>query len=204
MTFKDLQKIIQINQQQSTITTKHFDRFQNLPFWIWDQSEHKRQDLETKGNCCFNHLLGLPRNNNDVSKQNPLFDYQQTIFESLQNHRHLWILKSTGLGISEFFLRYMAWLCLRNDDYQNSQMVIVTGPNIDLAIKLIRRMKRLFEPLNIFFDSKETVLELNRVRIESYPSNHIDSFRSLDNPKFILLDEADFFRKSEQEEVRAC
>ncbi len=54
-----------------------------------------------------------------------------------------------------------------------------------------------------FFDSKETVLELNRVRIESYPSNHIDSFWSLDNPKFILLDEADFFRKSEQEEVRA-
>ena len=34
-------------------------------------------------------------------------------------------------------------------------------------------------------------------------SIHFDSFRSLDNPKFILLDEADFFRKSEQEEVRA-
>ena len=99
----------------------------------------------------------------------------------------------------------MAWLCLKDNEYQNSQFVIVTGPNIDLAIKLIRRMKRLFEPLNIFFDSKETVLELNRVRIESYPSNHIDSFWSLDNPKFILLDkaEADFFRKSEQEEVRA-
>lgn len=66
-------------------------------------------------------------------------------------------------------------------------------------------MNRLFEPLNIFifFDSKETILELNRVRIESYPSNHIDSFWSLDNPNFLLLDEADFFRKSEQEEVRA-
>jgi len=83
-------------------------------------------------------------------------------------------------------------------------MVIVTGPNIDLAIKLIRRMKRVFEPkLNILFDSKETVLELNKVRIEAYPSNHIDSFRSLENPKFILLDECDFFRKSESEDVRA-
>ena len=203
MTFKDLQKIIQIKQQNNSIKSTEFDRFLNLPFWIWDQSEHRKKDLETKGNCCFNHVLGLPRNNNDPDKVNPLFDYQQTIFDSLQNHRHLWILKSTGLGISEFFLRYMAWLCLRNNDYQNSQMVIVTGPNIDLAIKLIRRMKRLFEPLNIYFDSKETVLELNRVRIECYPSNHIDSFRSLDNPKFILLDEADFFRKSEQEEVRA-
>ena len=29
-----------------------------------------------------------------------------------------------------------------------------------------------------------------------------DAYRTLDNPKFILLDEADFFRKSEQEDVR--
>jgi hypothetical protein len=28
------------------------------------------------------------------------------------------------------------------------------------------------------------------------------AYRALDNPKFILLDEADFFRKSEQEDVR--
>jgi hypothetical protein len=33
-------------------------------------------------------------------------------------------------------------------------------------------------------------LELNGCRIEAYPSNHI------------LLDEADFFRKGEQEDVR--
>jgi hypothetical protein len=30
----------------------------------------------------------------------------------------------------------------------------------------------------------------------------LDAYRALDNPKFILLDEADFFRKSEQEDVR--
>ena len=29
------------------------------------------------------------------------------------------------------------------------------------------------------------------------------TFRSLDNPKFIYLDECDFFRKDEQEDVRA-
>ena len=40
------------------------------------------------------------------------------------------------------------------------------------------------------------------VPIEAYPSNHIDSYRALDNPKFILLDESDFFRKGEQEDVR--
>ena len=43
---------------------------------------------------------------------------------------------------------------------------------------------------------------MNGCTIEAYPCNHIDSFRSLDNPKFILLDESDFFRKGEQEDVR--
>jgi hypothetical protein len=82
-------------------------------------------------------------------------------------------------------------------------MVIVTGPNQELAIKLIKRMKALFEPkLGITFDSKETILELNGCSIEAYPSNHIDAFRSLTNPKFILIDEGDFFRKNEQDEVR--
>ena len=64
---------------------------------------------------------------------------------------------------------------MRNDyDYKNNQMCIVTGPNIDIAIKLIKRMKALFEPkLHVTFDSKETVLELNGCSIEAYPSNHI-------------------------------
>ena len=82
-------------------------------------------------------------------------------------------------------------------------MCIVTGPNIDLAIKLIKRMKDIFETkLGLIFRNKETVIELNGCQIEAYPSNHLDSFRSLTNPKFIFLDEADMFRKGEQEDVR--
>ena len=105
-------------------------------------------------------------------------------------HKHLWVKKATGLGVTEFFLRLMAWLCLeRMTTYRNSQMCIVTGPNHDIAIKLIKRMKGLFEPHNIIFDNKETVLELNGCTIEAFPSNHLDAYRALDNPKFILLDE---------------
>jgi hypothetical protein len=83
-------------------------------------------------------------------------------------------------------------------------MVIVTGPNIDLATKLIKRMKRLFQDkLDVSSDSKETVLELNGCSIEVYPSDHIDGFGSLTNPKFIFIDEGDFMPKFQQEEVRA-
>jgi hypothetical protein len=86
--------------------------------------------------------------------------------------KHLFCLKSTGLGVSEMFLKLMAWLCIKGD--RNSQMVIITGPNLSLAVKLIPRLKAIFEPkLGITFDSKETVLELNGCTIEAFPSNHL-------------------------------
>ena len=119
---------------------------------------------------------------------------------------HLWVKKATGLGVTEFMLRMMAWLSTRDETFDGSQMCILTGPNIEMATKLIKRMKGMkgiFEPkLGLTFSNKETVLELNGCTIEAYPSNHIDSYRALDNPKFILLDESDFFRKGEQEDVR--
>lgn len=70
---------------------------------------------------------------------------------------------------------------------------IITGPNQDIAIKLIKGMKGLFQTkVGITYANKETVLELNGCSIEAYPPNHLDAYRALDNPKFILLDEADF------------
>jgi late competence protein required for DNA uptake (superfamily II DNA/RNA helicase) len=75
------------------------------------------------------------------------------VLDTLDKHMHVFIKKSTGLGISELFLRYMAWLCLKDNSLSGSQMCLVTGPRIDLAINLIDRMKRLFEPkAGIYFD----------------------------------------------------
>src|SRR5262249_12664632 len=56
----------------------------------------------------------------------------------------------------------IGWLCTRNDDFKDSQVVIVTGPNIDLATGLIRRLKKLLEfQLVLTLDDKETeVLKL--------------------------------------------
>ena len=200
---------------QSQSSSKQFqliERLRDKPFWIWNKEEHKQQDIKTNGDCCFNHIIGLP---SKEKAEKPIFDYEKTLYDALFipkfynplrlefKEKHLWTKKATGLGVTEFFLRIMTWLCLKDNSYRNSQMCIVTGPNQDIAIKLIKRIKRLFESkLGITFDTKETVLELNGCSIEAYPSNHLDAYRALDNPKFILLYEADFFRKSEQEDVR--
>ena len=40
-------------------------------------------------------------------------------------------------------------------------MVIVTGPNLDLSMKLMKRLKAIFEPkLGIIFQDKETYIIL--------------------------------------------
>ena len=70
---------------------------------------------------------------------------------------HLWVKKATGLDVTEFMLRLKAWLCIKDSNFVNSQICIVTGPNQDMAIKLIKRLKGIFEPnlLNCFAVSLE-------------------------------------------------
>jgi hypothetical protein len=101
-------------------------------------------------------------------------------------------------------LRFMVWLCLKDNAISDSQMCIVTGPRIDLAIALIDRMKKLFAGGKglVTFDTKETVIELNNVKIEAFPSHHLDAMRGLPNVSFILLDEADFFPPGQQQDAR--
>ena len=134
-----------------------FERLKDKPFWIWDIEEHRKADFRAEGDCCFNHIIGLPQKDGN---DKPLYDYEEILFDSLVIHnnndgggndnsssgnKHIWIKKATGLGVSEFMLRFMAWLCLKDNALSGSQMCIVTGPRIDLAIALIDRMKKLFE-----------------------------------------------------------
>jgi hypothetical protein len=123
------------------------------------------------------------------------------LFKYLAQYKHIWLKKARGLGITEFFLRYMGWLSLSTDTYHHKRFVIVTGPKVRIAWDLIRRMKHLYQDY-ILQDSRLDCLVLNNVTIEAFPSNTI-SMRGYEDFKFILLDEADFFEPSEQEEVRA-
>ena len=206
--FRDLKKFV--GEQRSNDTAAAFAAFKGLPFWIWSKEAHREAYYTTDGRCCMQHVLGLPQKN---GVDMPMFDYEKIIFDTLVNQedgganfRHTWIKKATGLGISDFMLRFMAWLCLKDNALSGSQMCIVTGPRIELAIALIDRMKALFRSTHgsnlITFDTKETVIELNGVKIEAFPSNHLDAMRGLQNVSFILLDEADFFPPGQQQDAR--
>ena len=75
-----------------------------------------------------------------------------------------------------------------------------------MAEDLIDRFKGLFSRK---FSIKEndgtasTVAIVNGVKVEAFPSHHVDTMRGLDNVKFIYCDESDFFPSFQQTEVRA-
>ena len=147
--------------------------------------------------CCFNHYVGLPLKNKIPY---PIFKYETDLLQTLENKNRIWVKKSTGIGLTEIVLRWIAFKAL-TEDWNNSQVVIITGPRLELSVTLINRMKKLFDTK--LFDSKETVIELNGCRIEAFPSHHLDSARGLPNVKVMFLDECDFFMKKEQENALA-
>jgi hypothetical protein len=83
--------------------SKALERLRNKPFWIWNAEEHKREDARTKGECCFNHIIGLPCKGRT---EKPIFDYEKLFYGALLvdeshnplnhtfKHKHLWVKKS--------------------------------------------------------------------------------------------------------------
>src|SRR5207344_2274840 len=121
-----------------------------------------------------------------------------------QQEKHIALVKATGLGASEEINRIIVNLATTDNNLSGTQMCIVTGPNIDLAMKLIARIKQIpYAKHGIEFLGSAISVQINNVEITAYPSNHLDAYRSLTGPSFIFLDEADFFGTQElQEDAR--
>jgi len=130
------------------------------------------------------------------------FDYEEELTQDLEETKHLWIKKCAGLGVTEYMLRWVAWKCLKDDEWRNKQVdigvVLITGPRLDLAIIIMQRLKALFPEIQ---KTKETVCILNGVKIQAFPSHHVASAHGL-NPIFILMEEGDLFPINQQYEAR--
>ena len=84
-------------------------------------------------------------------------------------------------------------------------MIIVTGPNVELATKQITRIRDMFRNrLDVEFSSEKTkiTLPVNNVTIQAYPSHNVASFRGLPKVSIVFIDEGDFFPVGQQIAVR--
>lgn len=189
--------------------------FKDIPFYRWDVSRERHVELarETHSNCCFNHMIGLPVKP-DTNKRYPMFEYERLMFQhflaSKENPKSIpdpsyyyLIVKSTGLGITEFVLRLMAWLAVRNREYYNQRFGIITGLTLTETDVLIGRFYDLFEAFPEL-PIRRTLgkVVINGVTIQGFPSKNTKSMRSYKDFRFLFADEAAFFEKSDQKQTR--
>ena len=141
----------------------------------------------------LNEILGV---------DTPLLGYNKEINDDLEETLHLWIKKCAGIGGTETILRWIAWKCIKDDTWKERQIdigvILITGPRLDLAITIIRRLKALFPDLP---KTKETTFIINGVKIQAFPSHHVASAHGL-NPIVVLMEEGDLFPKNQQYEAR--
>jgi hypothetical protein len=159
-----------------------------------------RKTLALKASAAFWHIIGCPKKD---GHDMPILSYQKILYDALQKHKHIWILKSRGIGCSEFLLRYIAWCCISGKIAGSaiSRVCFIVGPRIDLAEDLIARFKGLFDDLggpNHNDRTQNTVAYLNGVRVEAFPSHHVDTMRGLTDVKWILSDESSYYPPFQQ------
>jgi len=202
-----------LKKQYSEIGTTQAPELRNKPFWVWDVVAHAILCNDKKGPNCFWHIIGEPEKEHLIGKkangkeileikQHGMKLYEKEWFDALQESRYLWVKKAAGMGATTFFLGYMVWLCLKNDDWQGASMGIVTGPRINIAVDEIKRIPQLFRNIDYRPGVIGTSVTINGCRIEAYPSHTFDTARGLEKVRFFFVDEGDFFPKTQQQIVR--
>lgn len=161
------------------------------PFFNWSVTEpegHRRLYEACKCDCFYCIFGWLKKNDSPL----PLWDYEQVLQDTIENEsKYILIRKSTGLGITSFWLYYWIYRALRGH-LMNKEVAIIVGPSQQLAIDLIAKIRSYFLPHGIKFDSRATTLTINGCTFNSKPSNHLDSLRSRMDLKVIIVDELDY------------
>jgi len=148
----------------------------------------------------FNDKIGLPLKHEIETE---MFQYELDLLQAFEDGKHFWIKKATGLGITEFTLRWIAWMSCKDDNFKENHVdvdcIIITGPRFELAIQLMERLRNLFKDYH--FDERRNIAMINGAKIEAFPSHNLSTARGL-SPRIVFLDEADFFPNTQQEEAR--
>ena len=187
----------------SVLLSDHRDSlaiFKDKPFWIWDQQEHNVQFLKTNGQCCFNHIIGKPIKND---KEYDIFPFQKLIFDSIENNQNIWILKSRGIGITTFMIRYLAWKILSTSELDNKSIFIISGTREQHANYIKQKLQELFIKKFPFLqlESKYTELWLKKTWIKVFPTKNVKDVRGYFEASYIWVDESDYLEESIQQEL---
>lgn len=163
-------------------------------FWCYNP-------LSETESCCFWHYIFYPNGGperDDIF--HPCYKYEQEIIEYLDQgkldsaKKMMCVYKATGLGLTELILMWILFKAATDPFFQqNEDVVIFTGPNIELAKKLIERIKQFANERIDYEDHGMYKIQIGKANIQVYPSNNIDAVRGIPRVSCVFGDEAAFF-----------
>jgi hypothetical protein len=160
-----------------------------------------------KGDCCWWHFIFYPHIGPEKNGlYHPMYSYEEEFLKGLTEHRQLAVFKASKLGITEFVIIWMLHQCFVNKFFTGKDVMIVTGPNVELAKDLIARAKQiLLNRLLPFADQGAYGFSVNGVRVKAYPSNNISAMRGQPKVAMVFGDEAAFFgQKDDTDVIETC
>jgi len=207
MPLSNLRRAAILDQSTATENSREMQRLidpcHNKPlYYSWHAPKHEQKYHKTNGNCCIWHILGPETKD---GRDMPMLPYQKVLYQGLQEHKRIWIKKARGIGISTFFLYYIAYLALTKLQ-PGDRISVVVGPRLIAAQDWLDRFKAMVSRKfpGLFDKDKSTVAILAGTKLEIFPSHHTSAMRGYDRLKFILADESDYFPPGQQKEVRAA
>ena len=162
----------------------------SIVFWITDPEQHAQAFAESKGNCCFNHQIGLPVSKIPPYKELPIFGYEMDIIQNLETHKYYALVKARGIGATELILRWILFKAIHNQ-IPNRKFLIITGVGQELAKAHMKRLLELCKkiPGVIVGKTSSTSIKINKSEIIAMPANP-SAIRGYENVGVIFADEA--------------
>ena len=138
-------------------------------FWCKDS-------LSGKNDCCFWHYIFYPNGGPERDGIfHPCYLYEQEILEHLDKgkldsaSKMVAVYKATGLGLTELILMWILHRAATDPFFQqNEDVVIFTGPNIELAKKPIERIKMFANERVDYEDHGMYKIQIGKCNIQVY------------------------------------
>src|SRR5947209_9447529 len=180
--FDKLKKEMQIDDVNHEHDTLISDKF-----WISDKEFHAKEFERTKGNCCFNHQIGLPKIKREPYNELPILDYEMQIICNIEHNKYYALNKARGIGATEVILRLILFKALHND-IPSRKFLIIPGTRAELAREYIRRIGTLCNRISYRKSKTQDKILIGKSEIIAMPADP-DAIRGYENVAVIFADE---------------
>jgi len=161
--------------------------YSDLEFYCSKDKASKRHGI---AQCCFTHLVGLPRHP-ATNEAMPLMDYQAEFYHNTHTskNRKFHVNKSRQMGFSELILRILQYDAF--SIHKGGKIIIMAGTASRTTKDIMNRLYQLFSNIRHTVKRHDNnVIELtNGTQFLGLPANP-DSIRGFTKIDAILLDES--------------